>query len=74
MGFVESIGSKIHHLIENLFRCFLADAAPKRTVHLDFAILDYAVDEIYPFALHDIVLLLAHGAADKVASAEGIAC
>ena len=74
MGFVERIGSKARHLIEDMLRSLTANAAAQRTVHQHPAVLDYSVNEIRPLLLHDIMLFLAHGTADKIASPERIAC
>ena len=68
VGFVEGVGSEVHHLVEDMVRHLLLDAPFHGPFHAV-----RAVDEILPLPGHHVVLLLAHGPADDVGSAQGVA-
>ena len=72
MGFVEGIGGKIHHLIEDPVGYLSGNPVAHRPRHLYLAILHDAVYKIGPFLLHDLRLLLGHGPAHQVAPPPGI--
>ena len=73
MGFVEGVGGEGDHLVVDLVGHVLRHAVADAACDLDAAVLgSLAINEVFPLLLHDLVLLLGHGAAHQVTSAIGI--
>ena len=71
--FVEGVAGEGGHLVINLLGGFFAHAHAHRTGDFHGAIvLHHAVDEIFLFLGHDVVLLFGHGLAHQVAAAQRI--
>ena len=74
MGFIERIGRKVHHFIEDLVCNVCGHTVAHSARNLNNAFFHDAVDKILPFLEHNVVLFLCHCTADKVASPHGIPC
>ena len=74
VGLIEGIGGKALHLTEHGSGCSLVNTAAHAALHYHIAVfVGHTVDKNGAFALHDVMLFLAHGAAHDVCSAEAIA-
>ena len=74
MRLVKCIRGKIRHSVEYPVCRFCVHAVSHRTRNAHHAVFLYAVNEVMPFLLHNVVLLFCHSPAHKVASAHRIAC
>ena len=74
MRFVEGVAGEGGHLVVNLLGGFFAHAHAHRAGDFHGAVgLHHAVDEIFLFLGHDVVLLFGHGLAHQIAAAQRIA-
>ena len=69
MGFIEGILRKVCHIIVDLVCRLLVDPIGDTALYTLFLV---SVNEVLALLRHDRRLLLRHGTAHKVASAEGI--
>ena len=74
VGLVEGIGGKALHLAENRRSGGFVHTAAHTALHHDIAVVvGESADKDLALALHDVMLLFAHGAAHDVRSAEAVA-
>ena len=74
MGLIERIGREGRHIVEDIIGGLFVYSALHRALALNRAVLvDKSVYEIMALALHDVVLLFRHGAADYIRPAVGVA-
>ena len=70
MRLIKGIFCKIDHLVIDMI-CHLLINAIVHTAYNPF--LCISINEVFPFLLHHLCFLLAHGPAHQIASAHGIA-
>ena len=73
VGFIEGVGRKVAHFVEDPIGDFRADSIG----HRPYAVLGavwilMAVEEILPFLLHNVVLFLGHGPAHQIRPSIGV--